>query len=288
LISAITRVCHPIPYQGSKRALAKTILAHAPDDIHRLVEPFAGSAAISLAAAQGNLARRFWINDAHAPLVALWQEIVERPESLARRYRRLWQAQLGSERAYFVEVRRRFNKSQRPEDFLYLLARCVKAAVRYNARGEFNNAPDNRRLGARPDEMQRRILAASGLLMGITRFSASDYRDVLRECTEKDFVYLDPPYQGVSQARDSRYAPRVDRDELIAELAELNRRGCRYALSYDGRTGGKRHGQPLPRSLELRRLELAAGRSSQATLLGRRDVTYESLYLSPGLKLGLT
>ena len=48
---------HPIPYQGSKRRLAAAILAHAPS-CARLIEPFAGSAAISLAAAARGLARR--------------------------------------------------------------------------------------------------------------------------------------------------------------------------------------------------------------------------------------
>jgi len=56
-----------------------------------------------------------------------------------------------------------------------------------------------------------------------------------------------------------------------------------FAVSYDGRTGQKRFGTDLPESLGLVRLEIKAGRSSQATLLGRRDITYESLYLSPTL-----
>ncbi len=47
---------HPIPYQGSKRRLAAAILAHAPSGVRRLIEPFAGSAAISLAAAARDLA----------------------------------------------------------------------------------------------------------------------------------------------------------------------------------------------------------------------------------------
>ncbi|MCK4459049.1 MAG: DNA adenine methylase, partial [Methanosarcinales archaeon] len=45
------RVPHPIPYQGSKRNIARTILSFFPHQFDTLVEPFAGSAAISLAAA---------------------------------------------------------------------------------------------------------------------------------------------------------------------------------------------------------------------------------------------
>ena len=58
-------VPHPIPYQGSKRGLAPVILSYFPAHFARLVEPFAGSAAISLATAYRRLSDRFQINDAH-------------------------------------------------------------------------------------------------------------------------------------------------------------------------------------------------------------------------------
>ena len=63
----------------------------------------------------------------------------------------------------------------------------------------------------------------------------------------------------------------------------MNRRGIRYLVSYDGRTGDKIFGKQLPDDLNLTLIELYAGRSTQATLLGRDDVTIESLYLSPSL-----
>ena len=54
-------------------------------------------------------------------------------------------------------------------------------------------------------------------------------------------------------------------------------------MSYDGRLGKKSYGRPLPSKLNLALVELEAGRSSQSTLLGRDEMTVESLYLSPGL-----
>ena len=274
---------HPIPYQGSKRKIAPTILQQFPYAINRLVEPFAGSAAISLAVATRNNCEHFWINDAHSALIQLWQEIIDRPDWLGNKYTSLWDSQLGQERAYFDTVRDRFNEQHDPGDFLYLLARCVKAAIRYNVKGEFNNTPDNRRRGARPKEMRQRIARASGLLRGRTRLTSWDYKDVLQNCREDDLVYMDPPYQGVCGQRDQRYLPEFDHSKFCDELASLNSRGIMFALSYDGRTGGKVYGEPLPESLQLTRLEVPAGRSTQATLLGRVEMTYESLYLSSAL-----
>jgi DNA adenine methylase len=185
-------VPQPIPYQGSKRQLAPLILPYFPREVGRLVEPFSGSAAISIAASSRRMAGSFWLNDAHAPLIALWKEIVARPEKLATDYATLWNEQLGQERVYFDEVRDRFNQTSAPVDFLYLLARCVKAAIRYNSSGQFNNTPDNRRKGARPEEMRRRIIQASALLAGRNRLTAWDYKRVLAACTSNDFVYMDP------------------------------------------------------------------------------------------------
>lgn len=275
---------HPIPYQGSKRLIAPTILALCPRHVSRLVEPFAGSAAVSIAAAFRRQAASFWLNDAHAPLIGLWREILNRPKVLADAYTDLWESQQGRERVFFDEVRTRFNRQHDAADFLYLLARCVKAAIRYNSAGEFNNTPDNRRLGARPAEMRRRINGAATLLARRTRLTAADYKRVLADCEGGDLIYMDPPYQGVCGDRDQRYAPKMMHDQFCCELECLNRRGLMYVVSYDGRTGDKQYGEPLPADLCLLHLEIRVGRSTQATLLGRSCVTYESLYLSPSLR----
>ncbi len=276
-------VPHPIPYQGSKRQLAPKILRYFPSNFDRFVEPFAGSAAMSIAVASRKLCTEFWINDGHKPLIDLWHEMLKQPDHLADDYERLWNEQLGKEREFFNQVREQFNQSHEPHAFLYLLARCVKAAIRYNANGEFNNTPDNRRKGARPVEMRRRITQTAALLAKQTRTTSWDYTKVLSKCKLPDLVYMDPPYQGVCGTRDSRYLPTVDHEQFCDELDRLNQRDIRYIVSYDGRTGEKTYGQPMPESLNLTLIELPAGRSTQATLLGRSDKTFESLYLSPAL-----
>jgi len=111
-----------------------------------------------------------------------------------------------------------------------------------------------------------------------------DYKRVLAHCREGDLIYMDPPYQGVCGDRDQRYAPKMVHDQFCCELERLNSRALMYVVSYDGRTGEKQFGEPLPAELRLLHLEIRAGRSTQATLLGRSCVTYESLYLSPSLQ----
>ena len=275
-------VHHPIPYQGSKRRLAPLLCQCVPSDVLRIVEPFAGSAAFSLAASAHGLATRFVLGDLHRPLVDLWQDILRSPVGLADGYEALWHEQAGRERAFYDEVRARFNRTHAPPLFLYLLARCVKAAIRYNSKGEFNNSPDNRRRGARPELMRRHLLGASRLLKSGT-IRCADFRAVADEATPADLLYLDPPYQGVQRDRDARYIGGVGFGEFCDAIEAWNRRGLSFLISYDGRSGDKTYGDDLPASLGLQRHEVAAGRSTQATLLGREDQTVESLYLSRAL-----
>lgn len=277
------KVPHPIPYQGSKRHLAAAILRYFPANVETLYEPFAGSAAITIAAAANSLASKFVLNDFNKPLIDLWREIINRPSQLAANYAELWNAQNGRERDYYDFVRDEFNSTKRPDYLLYLLARCVKAAVRYNSNGEFNQSPDNRRKGARPETIRKHIFGASGLLRGRTECLSLDYREAIQNIGKRDLVYLDPPYQGVSGKRDPRYLQSVAFDVLVVNLRELNEKGISFILSYDGRTGDKIFGEPLPSFLKLQKVEIQAGRSSQSTLLGRDVNTFESLYISPAL-----
>ncbi|MDH5673350.1 MAG: DNA adenine methylase [Myxococcales bacterium] len=274
---------HPIAYQGSKRRLAAKILAFVPDGVATLYEPFCGSAAISLAAAAAGKAERIRLNDSLVPLSTLWRRILEDPKAIAEDYLRLWHAQDAAPARHYDAVRAAFNRDGDPAKLLFLLARCVKSAVRFNAAGEFNQSPDHRRRGTRPERMRQNLLAASALLRERTVVSAGDYAAALTEAGPGDVVYLDPPYQGTSGARDARYHQQLDRWRLVAELERLLDRGVDVIVSFDGRCGRQHYGRELPAELGLLRLELAAGRSSQATLLGRSEQTVESLYLSPQL-----
>jgi len=277
---------HPIPYQGSKRALAGRILSYMPRG-ERLFEPFVGSAAITLAAAARDAYAQFVIGDALRPLVEIWRLLLTDPQHLCRAYEQLWRSQLGDPRGAYDRIRRDFNRTQQPTRLLYLLTRCVKASVRFNSDGEFNQSPDNRRLGMRPSVMRRQVMAAHALLTGRTEALVADFRQTLSAATPADTVYLDPPYQGISQGRDRRYYQGVLLDELVDELARLNGAGIPFVLSYDGSCGERRYGRDLPDELGLTKVALQAGRSSQSTLVGRAEITVESLYVSPAARLAI-
>jgi len=281
----VLKLPHPIPYQGSKRTLAPLIGGYVPADVATWYEPFAGSAAMALWVARHRRPRRIVLGDSLAPLMHLWDAILRNPQATAARYAELWGGQVPGDVTYFNRVRERFNERGDPVDLLYLLCRCVKNAVRFNAKGNFTQSVDKRRLGMHPSKMRVAIEGASELLRGKAETRAGDWLDTLADAGPGDFVYMDPPYLGTSTGRDRRYAEWMSRERLVGGLRSLNVRGIRLALSYDGMCGDKSYGPPLPNDLLMTRLHLHAGRSSQATLNGGTAETIESLYLSERLAM---
>ncbi|HPT30205.1 MAG TPA: DNA adenine methylase [Prolixibacteraceae bacterium] len=277
------KIPHPIPYQGSKRNLAADILRFFPQKIDRLIEPFAGSAAISIASAYYFKANKFIVNDINEPLINLWDKIVNEPQIIIRDYHHIWNNQLGNEEEFYYQIRDCFNQTKEPKYLLFLLAKCVKAAVRYNAEGNFNQSPDKRRKGRLPENMRFDILNVSNLLKDKVSFYSVDYEKILDMATENDLVYMDPPYQGTAKNGGFRYMEDLNHENFVISLYKLNKRNIPFILSYDGRTDNKTYGEELPKELNLHKIEIDAGRSSIATLHSRNERTYEAVYISDNL-----
>lgn len=281
------KIPHIVQYQGSKRILAPQILQYMPNKFNRLLEPFSGMAAISIAAAYDNRTDAYVINDINAPLIRMLQEAVDHPQDLLDSYSEVWAEQFtygDNHVQHYYDVREKFNAGeQTPANMLYLLARCVKGAVRYGKNGNFNQSPDKRRHGTNPKTLESNVYEVSRLLKGKVEFLSRDYHDILKMARPGDLVYMDPPYQGVTNVRDNRYFSGVPFEEFSEALKILNHNGVDYLISYDGECGGKEYGEDLPESLHCKKILLNAGRSSQATLLGKKQITLEALYISESL-----
>ena len=279
---------HIVQYQGSKRNLAPQILQYIPKRFNRLIEPFAGMAAITIAVSKQRRAERYLLNDLNEPLINVLKEAITNPQQLIEDYTRVWRGQLtyqGGSVEHFYKVRDDFNNGdQSAANMLYLLARCVKGSVRYSSAGQFNQSPDKRRMGTNPKNLARNVFLISSYLKDKTEFSSVDYREVTRNARRGDVVYMDPPYQGVCSSRDCRYFSGIDFNDFVECVDDLNRRGIDFIISYDGTCGDKQYGIDLPKELGLRKIMLNAGLSSQSLLLGKKETTVEALYLSHHLR----
>lgn len=282
------KVPHIVQYQGSKRNLAPQILQYLPRKFNRLIEPFAGMAAITIAVSRQRLADNYLLNDLNEPLVNILREAIMNPQKLIEDYTKVWSEQLtfeGGSVNHYYKVREEFNNgNQCAANMLYLLARCVKGSVRYSSSGMFNQSPDKRRMGTNPQTLAKNVFEISSYLKGKTEFTSVDYREITKNAETGDIVYMDPPYQGVCATRDSRYFSGIDFNDFVECVDDLNRRNIDFIISYDGTCGDKQYGTDLPDELGLKKVMLNAGLSSQSLLLGKKETTLEALYLSRNLR----
>lgn len=150
-----------VQYQGSKRKIAEDIIKYIKKGKYkRLVEPFSGTSAITIECANQGLINEFWINDINKELIALLEECISNPDNLSVGYEKLWYGQFEDTTNpidYFYTVRNMFNAGEAcPPITLFILARIVKGAVRYNSSGEMNQSCDKRRTGTKPKEIRKR------------------------------------------------------------------------------------------------------------------------------------
>ena len=184
-----------LKWPGGKRRVVPYLLPHLNLPAKRLVEPFCGGCALSLAVA--NQAKTFWLNDLNADLINLLQLIKDDPQSIMKNGRKFFTSQNNEESAYYL-LRDSFNAARDPLTraalFLYLNRHGYNGLCRYNAGGGFN-VPFGRYTA--PHFPEDEIKAAVSILSH-AEITALDFEEVLDACRPDDVVYCDPPYVPLS------------------------------------------------------------------------------------------
>lgn len=274
-----------IKWTGSKRSQASAIAKLMPR-YRRYLEPFLGGGALLYVAA----VPRSIAGDLYEPLIRLWQLVQTDPYRVVEDYEHKWSVlkreldgvDIGKLKQgngiprYYYAVRKRFNQKKDPLDLNFLMRTCVNGIVRFNDEGHFNNSFHLSRRGMEPRQFRSVVEAWHLVIQGVD-FLCQDYSKTLEMAGKGDFVYLDPPYAGNRQ----RYIKDLDLGDFFAALDSLNRRGVKWALSFDGRRGTKDLVHAVPKSLFKRQLLLTSGNSAVNKVLnGPVEQVQESLYLN--------
>ena len=261
-----------IKWSGSKRSQADEIISYFPKKIGTYYEPFLGSGSVL-----GHLKpERAICSDINKPLIKLWRLIKSDPQTVKEDYRKKWNSLQNIGHTYFYKIRDNFNKTQSPLDFLFLTRTCVNGLIRYNKKGEFNNSLHHTRKGIHPDQLSKIIDQWSEIIKSHDFFDSS-YEITTKSAKAGDLVYLDPPYFNTG----TRYFGAIDFEKFLKYLEDLNERGVKYVLSYDGKRGDKSFVVELPKKLYKRHIMLHSGNSAFNKVQGGKvEKVYESLYLN--------
>ena len=173
------------------------LLPRMPKSFGRLVEPFAGGAALSFRVRPAEAV----LGDINADLVELYQEVARDPSGLHARASELFErhavdreATYYGGRAAWNDRRRDWDPQRRAACFLYLNRTCFNGLYRVNRAGAFNvpiGRPSSSREAHCPTLPQ---LIAAGEVLGRSILRCSDYVETIALAERGDLVYLDPPY----------------------------------------------------------------------------------------------
>lgn len=224
-------VVPPIKCQGIKTKLVRFILSNISwSGNGRWVEPFLGSGVVLFNVQP----ERALINDINPHIIRLYQMIYE--GSLVPKQVELYliaegKRLLSEGEDYYYVVRERFNKTGDPLDFIFLNRSCFNGLMRFNSRGEFNvpfcRKPDRFRQ-AYVTKIVNQISRIRRIMQGKKwEFRVGDWRKVLEDVTESDFVYLDPPYIG----RHTDYYQSWSESDAVDLAIAARNLPCGFALS---------------------------------------------------------
>jgi len=217
-----------LKWAGGKTSLLPELMKHVPGRLRRYHEPFVGGGAMFFAIAP----RRAVLSDANGELIHCWRQVRDDAHGVldalsAHVY----------ERARFEAVRAldplRLPPAERAARFIYLNKTCFNGLWRVNRAGRFN-VPFGRYKNP-TFHHPGLLLRASHALRGV-QIHRAPFEIALQRAEPGDFVYLDPPYDPVSQTASFTSYTRdaftwADQERLAAECAALDRRGVRFLLS---------------------------------------------------------
>ena len=180
-----------LKWVGGKTSLLPELLKHVPPRLRGYHEPFVGGGALFFAVRP----RRASLSDHNAELVHTYRTVRDDVygvlDALARHV---------YERAHFEQVRaldpQRLEPAARAARFIYLNKTCFNGLWRVNRAGRFN-VPIGRYKNPRFNDPST-LITASHALQGVS-IERAPFEESLARAAPGDFVYLDPPYDPLSE-----------------------------------------------------------------------------------------
>jgi len=224
-----------VKWAGGKRQLASTLKALLPRQMKRWCEPFAGGAAL-LFELQPRVAQ---INDINQDLMGAYSVIKNDVETLIRELKTY---KNDPEFFYFIRdfdrdkhLYKALSEVKKAARLIYLNKTCYNGLFRVNNAGEFNTPfgyYENPNIVNAPT-----LRAVSEYFNGNeVTISSLSYEEVLEDLPRDSFVYLDPPYDPVTNTSNfTGYVrggfSREDQVKLRKECDKLDDRKIRFMLS---------------------------------------------------------
>lgn len=219
-----------LKWAGNKFRIIEHIRKQLPQG-KRLVEPFAGSAAVFL----NTDYKDYLVSDNNPDLINLYNILKSDGQVFINRCKRYFSPRYNTEDEYY-RLRKKFNASkdiqQRATLFVYLNRHGYNGLCRYNGKGGYN-VPFGRY--KKPYFPEKEMLFFHEKAQS-AEFVLSSFEDSIKAAKSGDVIYCDPPYVPLSASSNfTTYSAggfNLEKQQQLAELAEdVSKRGIPVLVS---------------------------------------------------------
>ena len=239
-------IISPIYYMGSKKKLIKKGLIELfPKNINKFIEPFGGSAIVSMNT-QANI---YFISDIDNNLVDLYKlfKYNEANTIINHINNRIDEYGLARERTKrnkfkdkekiekykqaYMNFRKHYNENKNVLDFYTLMFYSFSQQFRFNNKGDFNMPCGNDCFSKINEEYIKN--GCNFFNKDTVCIGNSDFRTInIDLLDENDFIYLDPPYLNTTATYNENGGWTIQDENDLYELCEkLNDKHINFGLS---------------------------------------------------------
>ena len=239
-------IISPIYYMGSKKKLIKKGLIELfPKNINKFIEPFGGSAIVSMNT-QANI---YFISDIDNNLVDLYKlfKYNEANTIINHINNRIDEYGLARERTKrnkfkdkekiekykqaYMNFRKHYNENKNVLDFYTLMFYSFSQQFRFNSKGDFNMPYGTDCFSKTNEEYIKN--GCNFFNKDTVCIGKSDFRTInIDLLDENDFIYLDPPYLNTTATYNENGGWTIQDENDLYELCEkLNDKHINFGLS---------------------------------------------------------
>ena len=219
-----------LKWAGNKYRIIDRVRESLPEG-KRLIEPFAGSAAVFLNTDYD----QYIINDNNPDLIHLYNILKKDGAAFIKKCRYYFTPRFNNEEQYY-KLRKKFNASndtyKRAVLFVYLNRHGYNGLCRYNLKGGYN-VPFGRYKAPYFPEKEMLVFHKKAKN---AEFVLSSFEQIIQSAKKGDVIYCDPPYVPLSASANftsySKGGFNMDKQQQLADLAnETSAKGIPMLIS---------------------------------------------------------
>lgn len=223
----------PMNYVGGKFKLLPQILPLFPKEIDTFVDLFCGGLNVGVNVS----ANKVICNDSCSQVIGVYEGIksvgTEEALKLVKGQVEKYKLSKDNEEGY-KSIREYYNKGNTDWYIFYaMLAHAFNYQIRFNKKGEYNMPFGKNRSHFNPTMEKNFIKFTNAIQNMAVEFSSLDFASFpIDKLTDKDFVYLDPPYLITCASYNENGGWNEEKELALLSLCDsLNAKGVKFALS---------------------------------------------------------